>query len=92
MKKLMLGSLLAALSATSFADSTIVTDTQGWKSVPITVNKDVYVVSGEVPEGDFYYSYAGHRCFAEKRDVAGVDVLVLHASVAGGADIYCYPE
>lgn len=93
MKKLLLSALLVATSSAALADtSTIVTQTKTWKNVPITVDSDTYVVNGTLPEGDFYYAYSGHRCFSVKRDDAGVDALVLHAKVAGGADIYCYPE
>ncbi len=71
------------------------TETQSWKSVPITVDanaKTHTVVESTVPEGDYYYSYAGHRCVKEKRTIAGVDALIFHAGISGGSDIYCYPE
>lgn len=94
MKKILIASTLALASTMTFANNVIVTETQNWKSVPITVNAEqkTYVVSGPLPEGDFYYSYSGYRCFTEKRDIVGVDAGILKASVEGGKDIYCYPE
>lgn len=75
--------------------TTIVTETQTWKPVPITVDSDkhTYVVSGSMPSSKhFYYSYPGYRCFSEKREIEGVNALVFNPSVSGGSDIYCYPE
>lgn len=94
MKKLIITLLLIPMSTMVFADTTIVTETKGWNSVPITVDtqKRVYHYEGPAPEGDYYYSYSGHRCFAEKRNVIGVDALIFHAGISGGSDIYCYPE
>ena len=93
MRNLMIAALLGAMSTAALADTTtIVTETQSWKSVPITVENDAYVVTGPLPEGNFYYSYSGHRCFTVKKDDASVDAVVLHAKTAGGTDIYCYPE
>lgn len=77
------------------AQSVIVTETQTWKSVPVTVDTGAktYVVTGTVPTGttEYYYTYPGYRCFAERREV-GVDALIFNANVSGGATIYCYPE
>jgi len=94
----MKGSLLAALlltaSTAALANSVIVTDTQGWKSVPIVVNSEskTFTVQGAAPTGDFYYSYSGYRCFKEKREIVGIDALVFHAGVPTGTAIYCYAE
>lgn len=94
MKKAIAMGFLMSLSAVTFADSVIVTETSTWKSVPITVDADkhTYVVEGTLPEGDFYYTYSGYRCLKDKRDIAGVTALEYQPSVAGGAVIYCYPE
>lgn len=99
MKKSLLAlvaSLLSLSITTVFADSVIVKETTTWRSVPITVDAagNTYTVSGAVPTDttEYYYSYPGHRCFATKRNVVGVDGTVIKASVAGGVDIYCYPE
>lgn len=56
--------------------------------VPITVQGDVYTTN--VPNTPDYYYYSGHRCYTQKRDIAGATVLNLHAGVSGGTDIYCY--
>ncbi|USQ15035.1 hypothetical protein J2N86_07005 [Legionella lytica] len=93
MRKLLIGLLLTQICSLAFAD-TIVTETSNWKSVPIVIDPgtQVYRYEGPVPEGDFYYSYSGHRCFKEKRDIVGVNAIIFHAGVAGGSDIYCYAE
>ncbi len=94
MKKVLLTALLVTLTTAAVADETIMETTRSWKSVPITVDQQnsVYTVEGAVPEGDYYYTYPGYRCLREKKDMAGVNILMLHAGVAGGSDIYCYPE
>lgn len=94
MKKELLGVILLTVATTALADNVIVTETQSWKSVPITVDEKarVYTVKGDVPEGNYYYTYPGYRCLKEKRDVAGIDVLMFHAGVGGGSDIYCYRD
>lgn len=94
MKKLLISALLLTATSAALAENVIITETQSWKSVPIVVDADAntYVIEGTPPEGDYYYSYPGYRCLTEKRDIAGINVLMLHASVSGGTDIYCYPE
>lgn len=94
MKSKILYASLLAVSTTVFADSVVVTETKSWKSVPIVVDEQAhtYTVQGAVPTGDYYYTYPGYRCIKEKRDIAGVDILMFHANVSGGTDIYCYPE
>lgn len=84
-------------TTTTVTKSDMIRDTSSWKSYPIKIDstKHTYVISGETPDAtatDYYYSYPGHRCFVEKRDIVGVDVLVFKAGVSGGSDIYCYPE
>lgn len=94
MKSKILFALLFAASTTALADSVIVTETKSWKSVPVVIDESAktYTIQGEVPTGDFYYTYPGYRCITEKREIAGVNVLMFHANVSGGTDIYCYPE
>lgn len=94
MKRKLLTALLLTMASSVFADNVIVTQTQGWKSVPITVDTqaNTYTVQGTVPEGDYYYTYSGYRCLKEKRDIVGVNALIFHAGIPGGSDIYCYPE
>lgn len=55
--------------------------------VPITVENGMYRVN----DPDYYY-YSGYRCYHQKRDMAGVNFLGLHAGVEGGRDVYCYPH
>jgi hypothetical protein len=80
----------------AFADSVVVTETQDWTPVPITVdegNKTYVVVDNTtVPKTNYYYSYQGNRCFVEKRDFVGINAIIFHAGISGGTDIYCYPE
>ncbi|HHF7375740.1 hypothetical protein [Legionella bozemanae] len=97
MKKLLISSLLTVWSMAAMADSAIITKTQTWKSIPITVNaeKHIYTVNeGDVPlpGSEFYYTYSGYRCITEKTNIVGVNAVVYHAGVTGGSDIYCYPE
>lgn len=95
MKRLIIATMLTALSTVAIADTVIITKTQTWKSVPITVDSASHTyttVDTTVPEGDFYYTYSGYRCVKDKMDIAGVDPLVYRSNVAGGVDLYCYPE
>ena len=95
MNKLMMVTLLTVFNTVVLADSVIVTETQTWKSVPITVNPDKHTyitVEGPVPEGKYYYTYSGYRCVREKIEVVGTDAIIYHSGVEGGGDIYCYPE
>lgn len=94
MKRVLISALLFTATSAALADNVIVTETKTWKSVPIVVDDkaNTYTVQGTIPEGDYYYTYSGYRCLAEKKDIAGVNVLMFHASVAGGTDIYCYPD
>lgn len=94
MKRFLISALLLSATSVALADNVIVTETKTWKSVPIVVDEknSSYTVEGALPEGDFYYTYSGYRCITEKRDVEGLKMMMLHAGVAGGADIYCYPE
>lgn len=94
MKKLIIAALITVFSPVVLADNVIVTQTNSWKSVPITVDteKHIYTVEGTPPEGDFYYTYSGYRCIREKTNIVGVNALIFHAGISGGSDIYCYPE
>lgn len=95
MKKLIIAAFLIASSTIALAESVIVTDTKAWKSVPIAVdaNGNIYTVEGTLPtSGDYYYTYSGYRCFSVNRNIAGVEPTIYHAKIAGGTDIYCYPE
>ena len=94
--KRIIGLVAMVLCTNLFAASTtIVTETQSWTPVPITIDsaKRTYVVTGEMPSSkDYYFTYSGHRCFSQKREIVGVNALIFNASVSGGNDIYCYPE
>lgn len=96
MKKTLLTVLLLSCATAALADNVIITETKTWKSVPITVDDQAhtYTIEGNatLPEGDFYYTYPGYRCLKEKKDIVGVNALIFHAGIAGGSDIYCYPE
>lgn len=87
--------MLTAFSSIALADTVIITKTQSWKSVPITVdsiNHTYTTVNTTLPEGDYYYTYSGYRCVNQKMDVVGTEPLVYRASVNGGSEVYCYPE
>ncbi|MBA2709227.1 MAG: hypothetical protein H0U57_01345 [Tatlockia sp.] len=95
MKKVLLLASLALFSSTVLADNVIVTETKTWKSVPIVVDPTTNVYTVEetaVPEGNYYYSYSGYRCFKEKREVTGVNAVELKPKTASGVSVYCYPE
>ena len=90
----MIVALFTAFNTVALADSVIVTQTQTWESIPITVNpeKHTYItVEGPQPKGDYYYTYSGYRCVREKIEIAGTDAVIYHSAAEGG-DIYCYPE
>ncbi|MCL9682617.1 hypothetical protein [Legionella maioricensis] len=95
MNKLIMAALFTVFNTVALADSVIVTQTQTWESIPITVNpeKHTYItVEGPVPTGNYYYTYSGYRCVREKIEIAGTDAIIYHSGVEGGGDIYCYPE
>jgi hypothetical protein len=96
MKTIITASLFTLLSASVFADKTINTETNSWKSVPITVDeqKHTYNVSEGylLPEGDYYYTYSGYRCLKTKLDKADADPVVYNDAKSEGHSIYCYPE
>lgn len=95
MKKMLLIALQFVIATAVFADTTIITETKTWKSVPITVDPETQTyttVEGPIPQGDYYYTYSGYRCLKEKVEVVGGNVIIYHLSATGGGDIYCYPE
>ena len=96
MKKVIIGAFLTVFSTVALAENVINTQTNSWKSIPITVDSEKHTYStGEgflVPEGNYYYTYEGYRCLNEKNTTAGVDPLVLKTGKAKGNDIYCYPD
>lgn len=96
MKKIIIGSILTLFFTTSFAESVINTQTNSWKSIPITVDEDSKTYTTEkgflMPEGDYYYTFSGYRCLKAKTNDAGVEPLVLKPSNTDGAEIYCYED
>ncbi|KTD06470.1 secreted protein [Legionella gratiana] len=95
MKNIFLIIVQLAIAIAAFADTTIITETKTWKSVPITVNPQAHTyitVEGPIPQGEYYYTYPGYRCVKEKVAVVGGNVIIYHSGVPGGNDIYCYPE
>lgn len=96
MKKLIIGSILTVFSSVTLAENVINTETSTWKSIPITVDTNNHTYNtGEgflVPEGNYYYTYSGHRCLVTKNETAGLEPVILKSGNANGSDIYCYPE
>ncbi|WP_298625256.1 hypothetical protein [uncultured Legionella sp.] len=97
MKKIITGSLLTLFITTaSFAESTINTQTNSWKSIPITVDEDAntYTTAKDslMPEGDYYYTFSGYRCLKNKSNVAGETPLILKPENGDGTEIYCYKD
>lgn len=88
--------LLAGFVGSAFAQSEVVTHTEGWTTVPITVDTtaNTYTISnnGSVPTGNFYYSYSGYRCFNDKQTFVNVNPVMFNATATNGPAIYCYPE
>lgn len=58
--------------------------------VPITVEKNVYTVTGTVPTtGTYYYSYTGYQCYVVKKK--GVKFThKLKPKVTTDKTLYCY--
>lgn len=96
MKKLILGSLLLIVTGATFAENVINTQTNSWKSVPITVDPNTHTYSTSegylMPEGDYYYTYSGFRCLKSELKDAGTEALVYKDKNAEENVIYCYPD
>lgn len=80
--------LSISLSSFAFANKVVIEQTEGWTAVPVVVDVDKHTFVAP----QYYYSYQGHRCFAEKQTFAGIDAIIFHADINGGTTIYCYPE
>ncbi|KTC78774.1 hypothetical protein [Legionella cincinnatiensis] len=96
MKKLIISMLFLLLSTSVFAENVINTQTNTWKSIPITVDagKHTYTIEKSflMPEGDYYYTYSGYRCLKNKIEIAGVNPVELNPVNNEGTVIYCYPD
>lgn len=96
MKKLIGGMLLTLSFSSVFAESVINTQTNTWKSVPITVDEEnkTYTTSKGylMPEGNYYYTFSGYRCLMNKTEGGGEEPLVLKPVNTGEKEIYCYKE
>uniref|UniRef100_A0A2H5FRL6 Uncharacterized protein n=1 Tax=Legionella sainthelensi TaxID=28087 RepID=A0A2H5FRL6_9GAMM len=72
MKKFIISSMITLLSTTAFAENIINTQTNTWKSIPITVDTEKHTYSTAegflMPEGNYYYTYSGYRCLKDKRN------------------------
>ncbi|MFJ1269172.1 hypothetical protein ACD661_11450 [Legionella lytica] len=94
MKKLMIGTFLIVCGSPGFAENVINTQTNSWKSVPITVDEDnkTYTTSKGylMPEGNYYYTFSGYRCLMNKTEGGGEEPLVLKPVNTGDKEIYCY--
>ncbi|WP_058533934.1 hypothetical protein [Legionella saoudiensis] len=96
MKKLIGGMLLTLSFSSVFAERVINTQTNTWKSVPITVDEEnkTYTTSKGylMPEGNYYYTFSGYRCLMNKTEGGGEEPLVLKPVNTGEKEIYCYKE
>lgn len=96
MKTIIAASLFTLLTTSVFADSAINTETNSWKSVPITVDKQKHTYSVNegylLPEGDYYYAYSGYRCLKTKLDKSDAEPEVYNDTKSKEHSIYCYPE
>lgn len=95
MKQFIIGSLCIVFTTSALAENIINTQTNSWKSIPITVdaNKHTYSISEGylMPEGDYYYTYSGYRCLKKKVENAGGEPIV-YKDKNDGKVIYCYPD
>lgn len=96
MKHYIIGTLLTVFLSTTYAENIINTQTNSWKSIPITVDEDNQTYATEkgylVPEGEYYYTFSGYRCLKAKNDGSGAEPLVLAPSDTKGHKIYCYKD
>ena len=85
--KILLYSIIVFLAITvgqAFADTVVVQD-KDWTGVPITVDESQHTYIAP----HVYYSYKGHRCYAEKH-YPNVEAAIFNDP--DGTSIYCYPE
>ncbi|AUH74199.2 hypothetical protein [Legionella sainthelensi] len=96
MKKFIISSMITLLSTTAFAENIINTQTNTWKSIPITVDTEKHTYSTAegflMPEGNYYYTYSGYRCLKDKRELKGMNPVEFKPQNAKGEVIYCYPD
>ena len=96
MKKLIISCILALFTTTAISENLINTQTNSWKSVPITVNEEKHTYSLDkgylLPEGDYYYTYSGYRCLKSKINDASAEPVIYNDTNTEGQPIYCYPE
>lgn len=97
MKKCIIGSLFIVLTTTvAAAENMINTQTNTWKSVPITVDDNNHTYSTLdgylVPEGEYYYTYSGYRCLKNKVENTGMDPVIYKDKADEKNTIYCYSD
>ncbi|USQ15418.1 hypothetical protein J2N86_14325 (plasmid) [Legionella lytica] len=96
MKKTILGALFTLFISSAFAENIINTQTNTWKSIPITVDEDSKTYTTQkgylMPEGNYYYTFSGYRCLMNKVEGGGDEPLVLKPVNTGDKEIYCYKE
>lgn len=96
MKKIIAGLILTGFIGSVGAESVITTHTQKWTHVPITVDETTQSYNTSegfvVPEGDFYYTYSGHRCLNNEINSIQEKPVILKPSASTGKEIYCYKE
>ena len=94
MKKIILSVLFISSISSVCAENIINTQTNTWKSVPITVDEDNKTYTTQkgylMPEGNYYYTFSGYRCLMNKTEGGGEEPLVLKPVNTGDKEIYCY--
>ncbi len=88
--------MLTIFVSSAFAEHVINTETNTWKSVPITVDEDsnTYTLDDAylIPEGNYYYSFPGYRCLTSQSSATSEKPLVLKPSSTKKSNIYCYKD
>lgn len=96
MKKILISSIFILFATPTLAENIINTQTNSWKSVPITVDTETNTYSTSegylLPEGDYYYTYSGYRCLKNKVENAGGEPIVYKDKNDKENLIYCYPD
>ncbi len=88
--------LCTVFISSAFAENVINTQTNTWKSIPITVDEDSKTYTTPkgylMPEGNYYYTFSGYRCLMNKTEGGGEEPLVLKPVNTGDSEIYCYKD
>ncbi len=94
MKRTLIGLALAQSLTSAYAEELINTETNSWKSIPITVDEDQNTYTTEkgylMPEGNYYFTFSGYRCLKTKITSIKDEPLTLTPTDSTHSKIYCY--